>query len=293
MKLLISVSIIAVSLCLDIRSPADLNCDFSAGLCKYEATPDSNLTIGHDSETNWNYVTISYGSFGIFYSPAVQTNETQCFQYFYFFSGTVPADIVVQQHFIQGDKIANRSVRSLIRGLDWQSDTFELQSSDRPYQVIIQMNRANASDSLGVTHFKSIADILNCDFSDGFCNYDNGNVTIDHDAGTNWNYVTITDQGTGGILNSPLIHSNETVCFNYFSFVPDLGGTIELIQLFHKGNKISRTVPRLVGSLPWEAGKWELGTYDNMPYEIQIELIRSDSSLKLGISRFEVVHGLC
>ncbi|KAI1294679.1 hypothetical protein HDE_05993 [Halotydeus destructor] len=156
MKLFLISSLIAVSFSWNILSPADdLSCSFSNGFCKYQLSPLSNVTIDHDACSNLSYVTISQGHSGTFESSLIVTNDTLCFQYFYYFNVSKIALISFLAQAVDGPEVMTlqRTVQSQDLGIGWANDTWQIDMGGLTYKVTVDLFRWNVTDGLGVTDF--------------------------------------------------------------------------------------------------------------------------------------------
>ncbi|KAI1294839.1 hypothetical protein HDE_05991 [Halotydeus destructor] len=157
MKLLLISSLITVSFCWNILSPADdLSCNFSNGFCKYQPSPLSNVTIAHDAESNRSYVTIDQGKEGTFNSSLIVTNETVCFKYFYYFNVSSFGLIQFYAQAVKGPEMVTlqRTVQSRGLGIGWDNDTLEIDLQGLSYIVTVDMFRSNVTDGIGVANFQ-------------------------------------------------------------------------------------------------------------------------------------------
>ncbi|KAI1294665.1 hypothetical protein HDE_05994 [Halotydeus destructor] len=156
MNLSVTILFSAVALCVSISYPADdLDCDFSHGLCDYEVSPDSNVTINYDPEVNWSYVTIGSGSEASFHSLAIDTFDMQCFQYSLFFNATDEATIIFMQQLDQEDYVISQMVPSLAENFQWYNGTWQIEYVGEPFEVVVVLLRFNSTGNFGLTNLRA------------------------------------------------------------------------------------------------------------------------------------------
>ncbi|KAI1294841.1 hypothetical protein HDE_05992 [Halotydeus destructor] len=153
MKLPLAILFSTVCFCFGVLPKFDeLDCDFSQGFCKYQVSADSNVTIDHDPETNWSYVTFGSGSEASFHSFPVQPVHMQCFQYAFFLNGTDSAIVMAQQG-AQQENVVSRRFSPVAESNEWYNGTYQLEYLGYHFVVAIQLLRFNSTGNVGLTNF--------------------------------------------------------------------------------------------------------------------------------------------